>query len=125
MPLHSAAGRLLADYLEVAGHGDDESGALFRPLHHSRGDSKDGITADGVYKLVRAYSTTLGFTAGAHSLRSTAATNAPELEDGADLAEVQQMLGHATICLYDQRDSRLNRVRCSMCCVDSQSLYGI
>lgn len=107
VPLHPAAGQLLADYLEAAGHGDDESGALFRPLHHSRGNSEDGITPDGVYKLVRDYSTTLGFTVGAHSLRSTAATNA--LEHGADLAEVQQMLGHANIAttrLYDQRDSR-------------------
>lgn len=107
VPLHPAAGRLLADYLEAAGHGDDDSGALFRPLHHSRGDSQRGLTPDGVYKLVRDYSTTLGFAVGAHSLRSTAATNA--LEHGADLAEVQQMLGHANIAttrLYDQRDSR-------------------
>lgn len=107
VPLHPAAGRLLSDYLEAAGHGEDESGALFRPLHHSRGDSENGLTPDGVYKLVRDYSTTLGFTVGAHSLRSTAATNA--LEHGADLAEVQQMLGHANIAttrLYDQRDSR-------------------
>lgn len=104
--LHPAAGRLLADYLEAAGHGDDEGGALFRPLHHSRGDSLGGITPDGVYKLVRNYSTTLEFMVGAHSLRSTAATNA--LEHGADLAEVLQMLGHANITttrLYDQRDS--------------------
>lgn len=107
VPLHPAAGRLLADYLDAAGHGEDESGALFRPLHHSRGESAGGITPDGVYKLVREYSTTLGFTVGAHSLRSTAATNA--LEHGADLAEVQQMLGHANIAttrMYDQRDSR-------------------
>jgi site-specific recombinase XerD len=65
------------------------------------------VTPDGVYKLVREYTTTLGFTVGAHSLRSTAPTNA--LEHGADLAEVQQMLGHANIAttrLYDQRDSR-------------------
>ena len=110
VPLHPAAGRLLADYLDAAGHGDDDSGALFRPLHHSRGDSQHGLTPDGVYKLVRDYSTTLGFTVGAHSLRSTAATNA--LEHGADLAEVQQMLGHANIAttrLYDQRDSRPER----------------
>ncbi|MBK8277648.1 MAG: site-specific integrase [Nitrospira sp.] len=59
-----------------------------------------------MYKLVRNYSTTLGFTVGAHSLRSTAATNA--LEHGVDLTEVLQMLGHtniATTRLYDQRDS--------------------
>lgn len=107
VPLHPAAGRLLSDYLDAAGHGEDDSGALFRPLHHSRGDSENGLTPDGVYKLVREYSTTLGFAVGAHSLRSTAATNA--LEHGADLAEVQQMLGHANIAttrMYDQRDSR-------------------
>ena len=45
-PDFRAAGRLLADYLEAAGHGDDEGGALFRPLHHSRGDSLGGITPD-------------------------------------------------------------------------------
>lgn len=107
VPLHPAASGFIADYLETAGHGDDDAGALFRPLHHSRGDSEHSLTPDGVYKLVREYSTTLGFAVGAHSLRSTAATNA--LEHGADLAEVQQMLGHANIAttrLYDQRDSR-------------------
>ncbi len=107
VPLHPAANGFLTDYLDATGHGDDEGGALFRPLHHSRGDSARGLTPDGVYKLVRDYTTTLGFPVGAHSLRSTAATNA--LEHGADLAEVQQMLGHANIAttrLYDQRDSR-------------------
>lgn len=107
VPLHPAANGFITDYLEAAGHGDDESGALFRPLHNSRGDSENSLTPDGVYKLVREYTTTLGFTVGAHSLRSTAATNA--LEHGADLAEVQQRLGHANIAttrMYDQRDSR-------------------
>lgn len=107
VPLHPAASGFIADYLEAAGHGDDDAGALFRPLHNSRGNSERSVTPDGVYKLVREYSTTLGFAVGAHSLRSTAATNA--LEHGADLAEVQQMLGHANIAttrMYDQRDSR-------------------
>lgn len=52
-------------------------------------------------------STTLDFTVGAPSFRSTTATN--PLEHGADLAEVRQMLGHtniATTRMYDQRDSR-------------------
>ncbi len=66
-----------------------------------------GISPDGIYKLVRHYSTALGFEIGAHSLRTTAATNA--LEHGSDIAKVQQWLGHANITttrLYDRRDMR-------------------
>jgi len=43
-----------------------------------------------------------------HSLRATAATNA--LEHAADIAQVQEWLGHANIAttrLYDKRKSRL------------------
>jgi integrase/recombinase XerD len=42
-----------------------------------------------------------------HSLRATAATNS--LQNGADIAEVQQWLGHANIAttrLYDRRKTR-------------------
>jgi integrase/recombinase XerD len=42
---------------------------------------------------VRAYSAQLGFEIGAHSLRATAATNA--LDHEADIAKVQEWLGHA------------------------------
>jgi site-specific recombinase XerD len=44
---------------------------------------------------------------GPHSLRATAATNA--LEHNADIAKVQEWLGHADISttrLYDKRKSR-------------------
>ena len=43
-----------------------------------------------------------------HSLRATAATNA--LEHGADIAKVQQWLGHSNISttrLYDKRESKV------------------
>ena len=60
---------LLAVSTHAFGHGEDDAGALFRPLHNSRGDSESGMTPDGVYKLVRDYSGTLGVAAGAHSLR--------------------------------------------------------
>ena len=65
------------------------------------------ITADGVYKLVRAYSALLGFEIGAHALRATAATNA--LDHEADIAKVQEWLGHANIAttrIYDHRRTR-------------------
>jgi hypothetical protein len=52
---------LIHDYLDAAGHGTDENGALFRPVrNNSTGDLDNAITADGVYKLVRAYSAQLG-----------------------------------------------------------------
>ena len=69
--------------------------------------SERAITADGVYKLVRAYSAQLGFEIGAHALRATAATNA--LDHQADIAKVQEWLGHANIAttrIYDHRRTR-------------------
>jgi site-specific recombinase XerD len=53
---------------------------------------------------VRGYSSQLGFQVGAHALRATAATNA--LDHQADIAKVQEWLGHASIAttrIYDRR----------------------
>ncbi len=108
VPLHGVAKDLIEDYLNEAGHGGDVRGALFRPLRNARGGGRDmAITPDGVYKLVRHYSAALGFRIGAHALRATAATNA--LDHEADIAKVQEWLGHANIAttrLYDHRKSR-------------------
>ena len=108
VPLHPAASGLVLDYLEAAGHGQDDSGALFRPIHNNRVDgAPKAITPDGVYKIVRRYSGTLGFEIGAHALRATAATNA--LDHQADIAKVQEWLGHANIAttrIYDHRKTR-------------------
>jgi site-specific recombinase XerD len=108
VPLHPGTHALIHDYLDSAGHGTDENGALFRPIRNNRtGLHGRAITADGVYKLVRAYSAALGFEIGAHALRATAATNA--LDHLADIAKVQEWLGHAniaTIRIYDRRRTR-------------------
>ena len=108
VPLHPAAGGLVLDYLEAAGHGQDDAGALFRPIHNNRGGgAQKAITPDGVYKIVRGYSRELGFEIGAHALRATAATNA--LDHQADIAKVQEWLGHANIAttrIYDHRKTR-------------------
>ena len=104
----SALHRLINDYLDAAGHGLDDSGALFRPVRNNRtGRLEAAITADGVYRLVRGYSGKLGFLIGAHALRATAATNA--LDHQADIAKVQEWLGHANISttrIYDHRRTR-------------------
>ena len=108
IPLHPAAGGLVLDYLEASGHGFDLAGALFRPIRNNRtGTLHTAITADMIYKLVRTYSSALGFRIGAHALRATAATNA--LDHQADIAKVQEWLGHANIAttrIYDHRKTR-------------------
>ena len=108
LPLHPATNGLIYDYLDAAGHGADENGALFRPIRNNRtGKLERAITADGVYRLVRSYSAQLGFEIGAHALRATAATNA--LDHQADIAKVQEWLGHANIAatrIYDHRRTR-------------------
>ena len=62
LPLHPGTHGLINDYLDAAGHGLDETGALFRPVRNNRtGRLEDAITADGVYRLVRRYSGQLDF----------------------------------------------------------------
>ena len=108
VPLHPGTNTLIHDYLDVAGHGADDNGALFRPIRNNRpGLLEKALTPDMIYKLVRRYSADLGFEICAHALRSTAATNA--LDHEADIARVKDWLGHANIAttqLYDHRKTR-------------------
>lgn len=75
------------------------------------GSLEDAITPDGVYRMIRAYAEGAKIAnierLGAHAMRATAATNA--LDHGADIAKVQEMLGHANIQttrIYDRRKTR-------------------
>ncbi len=113
VPLHPEAGRLIHDYLGLANHGDERNGALFRPIRNNRtGTLQKPLHPDAVYRLVRHYAR-LANLPGAidgvsvHAMRATAATNA--LRHQADIAKVQEWLGHAhigTTRLYDRRQSR-------------------
>jgi integrase/recombinase XerD len=110
VPLHPGAADAIAAYLEAADHGEDKAGALFRPVSNNTRSGTASITPDGVYKLLASYAKALqidvtGF--GPHALRATAATNA--LDHGADIAKVQEWLGHANIAttrVYDRRQGR-------------------
>lgn len=68
------------------------------------------LTTDGAYQLVNAHGQRAGITVerfGPHAARATAATNA--LDQGADIAKVQEWLGHAnvsTTCVYDHRKTK-------------------
>jgi integrase/recombinase XerD len=99
---------LLNDYLDEARHASDSEGALFRPVSNNRiGNLDNALTPDGVYKLVRRYALGFGLKIGAHALRANVATNA--LHHDADIAKVQEWLGHANIAttrIYDRRRSK-------------------
>lgn len=115
IPIHPNTGRLIDDYLLMAGHGADPQAPLFRPVKNNR--TKEGLdrplNTNAIYLLVRKYAAETGLAAeitqllGPHAMRATAATNA--LDHQADIAKVQEMLGHADISTtrsYDRRKSR-------------------
>ena len=111
VPLHPATAVLLHDYLRAAGHAGAAGSPIFKPLHEGRSQVPgQAITPDGVYKSIKAYAQAAkielkGFSP--HSLRATAATNA--LDHNADIAKVQEWLGHANIAttrIYDRRQTR-------------------
>ncbi len=97
VPLHPGTAELIDTYLQAAGHADDAKGALFRPVkNNTHADDRASITADGVYKMLAGYAASLKIDATGfvpHALRATAATNA--LDHNADIAKVQEWLGHA------------------------------
>ena len=106
VPLHPASADRLHTYLESAGHGSLPDFPLFLPVRAIG----TPMTGDGIYKCVRSYANHMGFAVdglGVHGLRATAATNA--LDHEADIAKVQEWLGHANIAttrLYDRRNGR-------------------
>lgn len=112
IPIHPNTIEAIHDYLAQIGHGEDRDGALFRPIRNNRtGNMEKALSTDAVWRMVREYALKAGIPLSdrlaPHALRATAATNA--LENEADIAKVQQFLGHANISttrLYDRRDMR-------------------
>ena len=111
IPAHPGALERIDDYLEHAGHGGDEDAPLFQPVKNNRtGNLAKPLSSDGVYKMIKRWAVDAGVHVTGfcnHALRSTAATNA--LEHEADIAKVQEWLGHSSIAttrLYDRRKMR-------------------
>ena len=107
VPVHAEALHRIRAYLAEAGHGGDRDAPLFQHARTGEGVPPRGISGDGIYVAVKKYAAEAGLEVEGlclHALRATAATNA--LENGADLAAVQEWLGHASIettRLYDHR----------------------
>jgi integrase/recombinase XerD len=114
IPVAPIAQRLIGEHLAMAKHGGDLDGALFRPVKNNRtGTLEKHLEPGSVYRnIVRKHGQATGVSAEVnglcvHSLRATAATNA--LSHEADIAKVQDWLGHANISttrLYDRRKSK-------------------
>ena len=113
VPAHPTALARIEEYLEAAGHRQEVEGPLFRPIKNNRSGKRleAALTPGGVYTAVVChYAAAAGISVrgfGPHALRATAATNA--LDHEADIAKVQEWLGHANIAttrLYDRRRMR-------------------
>lgn len=96
----------------AAGHREDDAGPLFRPVRNpSTGQLKKPLSPGARNNsVVMKYARSTGLPVGGfcvHSFRATAATSA--LDHEADIAKVQEWLGHANIAttrLYDRRKAR-------------------
>lgn len=103
IPLHPQAQRLMEEYLEECGHGEDNKGPLFRPVRNrTNGILDKHLHVNSLYDIVKEYTGV-----GNHALRKTSATNA--LSNDADIAKVRDWLGHADISttqIYDGRTFR-------------------
>jgi integrase/recombinase XerD len=118
VPIHPVVSRLIAEYMEMGKHGGgivfELDGPLFRPVANNRTGTLDKHLFPGslYYNVVIKYAKATGISAEAigicvHSMRATAATNA--LSNEADIAKVQEWLGHANVSttrLYDRRKTR-------------------
>lgn len=112
IPTHPATMTSIEEYLEAAGHGQEDNSPLFRPVKNNvHGTLTNALTPGSVYaSIVCKYLDQLkikGENMGPHVMRATAATNA--LDHGADIAKVQEWLGHANISttrVYDRRKTR-------------------
>ncbi len=112
VPTHPGTLTLIEEYLQAAGHGLDPDAPLFRPVKNNvHGHTYTALTPGNVYEqVVLKYLGKLGIAGenmGPHVMRATAATNA--LDNGADIAKVQEWLGHANIAttrIYDHRKTR-------------------
>jgi integrase len=114
LPLAILAQRLITAYLKAAGHAEDLKGPLFRPVKNNRTRTlAKPLHPTSIYQdIVKRYAREVGLTdvipgICVHSMRATAATNA--LSNNADIAKVQEWLGHADISttrMYDKRRSR-------------------
>jgi integrase/recombinase XerD len=108
LAIHPQVAQRIRDYLDLAKHGDDLDGPLFRPVRDNQNanESRRHLAPIAIDRVLRKYARSIGLDRGysAHSMRATFITTA--LDNGASLEDVQSAAGHAdpsTTKLYDRR----------------------
>lgn len=108
LAIHPQVAQRIRDYLDLAKHGDDLEGPLFRPVRANLKslEARRHLHPDVIDRILRKYARHIGLERGysAHSMRATFITTA--LDNGASLEDVQSAAGHAdpsTTKLYDRR----------------------
>lgn len=119
VPVHPMVLRLIGEYLELGKQGGAASHeSLDSPLSRHVKNNRTGrldkhLDPDSIYRnIVMKYARETGIAAEGvgiciHSMRATAATNA--LSNEADIAKMQDWLGHANVSTtrpYDRRKTR-------------------
>jgi integrase/recombinase XerC len=93
----------IAAYLKAAGH-DFDKGPLFRNFDHRPDHQGEGLTPNGLYKIVKKYGAMIGVpTLRPHKLRHSAATHALNASGG-NIREVAKLTRHKnwkTLQIYD------------------------
>jgi integrase/recombinase XerD len=104
---------MIEDYLALTEHRSDVEGALFRPVANNRTGRLDRhLDPNSVYQnIVRKYPGNRPQRRGYGPVRAFAARHgsAKALSHDADIAKVQEWLGHANVSttrLYDRRKSK-------------------
>jgi integrase/recombinase XerD len=108
LAIHPKTAQRIRAYLDIASHGGDLDGPLFRPLslNRKRQETRRAMHPDAIDRVLRKHAGALGLNRGypAHSMRATFITTA--LENGCSLDNVQRAAGHrepGTTKLYDRR----------------------
>jgi len=70
-------------------------GHVFRPINKGDNLSGDSLTSQAIQNIVKEYAAICGFNIAAHDLRRTTAKQMNE--EGADIEQIQFMLGHASL----------------------------
>lgn len=112
IPINPHTIQRISDYLAITSHkGDNKSPLFIRARQTDLSHSGKPLTGHAIYKdVVHHYARRIGIEPSAicvHGLRATAATNA--LDHDADIAKVQEWLGHSSISttrLYDRRSMK-------------------